>query len=57
MKNFALALSVLSVLALGACSSNGGDWTPMSAGRTAGEGNVEQVQHKADNSFSGSLRK
>lgn len=57
MKNVTLALSVLTVLTLGACT-NGGDWTPMSAGRTAGEGQVEQVtHHRADDSFSSSLRK
>lgn len=55
MKNITLALSVLTVLTLGACT-NGGDWTPMSAGRTAGDGQIE-VQHKADTSFSGSLHK
>lgn len=58
MKKVALAaLAVASVLSLSACA-NGGDWTPMSAGRTAGDGAVEHTtSHKADDSFSGSLRK
>jgi hypothetical protein len=54
MKRFMIALPVLAVLALSACT-NGGDWTPMSGGRTAGEGQVEHSQ--ADTTFSQSLRK
>ena len=55
MKNITLALTVLTVLTLGACT-NGGDWTPMSAGRTAGEGQAAPM-HKADSTFSNSLHK
>lgn len=59
MKRSLIALSVLAVMSVSACTQ-GGSWTPMSAGRTAGEGTVEQVrmQHKrADHTFSQSLRK
>lgn len=56
MKNATLALSVVAILTLSACA-NGGSWTPMSGGRTAGEGQVEQVEHKADSAFSNSLHK
>lgn len=58
MKNATLAFAMLAVLSLSACA-NGGSWTPMSGGRTAGEGTVENapVMRKADTSFSGSLRK
>jgi len=55
MKRFTLALSVFAVLSLAACA-NGGTWTPMSDGRTAGEGTVEKSapvkSHKADKTFS-----
>ncbi len=57
MKNVILALAVLSTLSVAACTNTGGDWTPMSAGRTAGEGTVAHSTNKADDSFSGSLRK
>jgi hypothetical protein len=57
MKRTLIALSVLAVLSVSACA-NTGTWTPMSAGRTAGEGNVETTQtNKADKTFSQSLRK
>lgn len=57
MKRSIIALSVLATLAVSACTS-GGAWTPMSAGRTAGEGTVENMQvKKADKVFSESLRK
>ncbi len=60
MKRSILALSLVAVLGLAACSgSNSGTWTPMSGGRTAGEGTVEQtkVEHKADRAVSHSLHK
>ena len=57
MKRSLLVLSLLAVLSVSACNSNGnGTWTPMSGGRTAGEGQVEQV-HKADTAVSHALRK
>lgn len=57
MKRTLLALSMLAVLSVAACSNNG-TWTPMSSGRTAGEGTVEQTHgSKADKTFSESLRK
>lgn len=59
MKRSMIALSVLAVLTVSACT-NGGTWTPMSAGRTAGEGTVDSYQpapKKADKTFSSSLRK
>jgi hypothetical protein len=54
-----IALSVLAIMSVSACTS-GGTWTPMSAGRTAGEGTVETYKpapKKADSTFSHSLRK
>ncbi len=57
MKNVTLAVALLAVMSLSACG-HGGTWTPMGAGRTAGEGQVEQAGgNNADSSFSGSLRK
>lgn len=63
MKSFVIALSFVAALGVSACSNTqAGDWTPMSAGRTAGDG-VVKVQkpavkhHKADRMFSDSLRK
>ena len=57
MKRSMLVLSLLAVLSVSACNSNGnGTWTPMSGGRTAGEGQVEQT-HKADTAVSHALRK
>ena len=58
MKRSMIALSVLVLMSVSACTS-GGTWTPMSAGRTAGEGTVESYQpaKKADKTFSNSLRK
>jgi hypothetical protein len=54
-----IALSVLVLMSVSACTS-GGSWTPMSAGRTAGEGVVDTYKpapKKADTTFSHSLRK
>ena len=58
MKRFTLALSVLAVLSLAACA-NGGSWTPMSDGRTAGTSTVENapMKSKADKTFSESQHK
>jgi hypothetical protein len=56
MKRSMLVLSLLAVLSVSACNSNGGNWTPMSGGRTAGEGQVETT-HKADTAVSHALRK
>jgi hypothetical protein len=58
MNRFKLALAMFAVLTVSACA-NGGSWTPMSEGRTAGKGTVENsaVDHKADSTFSKSLRK
>jgi hypothetical protein len=60
MKTTMIALSMLAVLAVSACSNtHNGTWTPMSAGRTAGEGTVDTYKpvKKADKTFSHSLRK
>lgn len=48
MKRSIIALSLLAVLGLGACQSTG-TWTPMSGGRTAGDGQVvaEKTVHHA----------
>ncbi len=57
MKKATLAVALVAVLSLTACG-HGGTWTPQGAGRTAGEGHVEQVRgNTADSTFSGSLRK
>ncbi len=57
MKKATLAVALVAVLSLSACG-HGGTWTPQGAGRTAGDGQVEQVSGtNADSSFSGSLRK
>lgn len=56
MKRFTLALSLVAVLSLAACA-NGSGWTPMSGGRTAGEGNVQSSSNAADKTFSKSLHK
>lgn len=56
MKRTLLVLSLFAVLSVAACTNNG-TWTPMSAGRTAGEGQVAAHGHKADKAFSESLRK
>ena len=63
MKRFTLALSVLAVLALSACA-NGGTWSPVCNGRTAGncapdkkEAPVKKSKHKADATFNKALRK
>lgn len=60
MTRFALALSVLAVVGLSGCAS-GGDWTPMSGGRTAGHGQVEHMQSapstQADKTFNQSMHK
>ena len=58
MKRSMIALSLVAVLAVSACSSHGGSWTPMSEGRTAGKGTVENSKGgKAERVFSNSLRK
>jgi hypothetical protein len=54
MKRSTLALSLVALLTLAACA-NGGSWTPMSDGRTAGKGQVENS--KADAAFSHALHK
>lgn len=59
MKRSMIALSVLAVMTVSACT-HGGSWTPQGAGRTAGEGTVENYKpapKKADKTFSNSLRK
>lgn len=57
MKRSMIALSLLAVLSVAACS-HGGTWTPMEAGRTAGKGTVSNSKGgKADKAFSQSLRK
>lgn len=55
MKRSLLVLSLLAVLSVSACNNGNGSWTPMSGGRTAGEGQVET--HKADTAVSHALRK
>ena len=58
MNRSLIALSLLAVMTVSACASNGGTWTPMSSGRTAGEGSVQNAApSKADKTFSNSLRK
>jgi hypothetical protein len=54
-----IALSLLAVMAVSACGSHSGTWTPMSAGRTAGEGTLveKKMPKKAERVFSESLRK
>lgn len=54
MKRSFIALSLLAVLGVAACQ-NTGTWTPMSGGRTAGDGPV--VVQKADQAVSHSLQK
>lgn len=57
MKRSMIALSLVAVLAVSACS-HGGSWTPMAEGRTAGKGTVENSKSgKAEKVFSNSLRK
>jgi hypothetical protein len=55
MKRSLLVLSMLAVLAVSACNSNSGSWTPMSGGRTAGTAQMETVH--ADTAVSHGLRK
>jgi hypothetical protein len=54
MKRTITALSMFALLAVAACQNNG-SWTPMSSGRTAGEGQV--VEHKAEKAVQHSLTK
>lgn len=57
MKNVTLAVALLAVMSVAACT-HGGTWTPQAAGRTAGEGQIEQVHaSSADSAVSGGLRK
>ena len=59
MKRTLIALSLVAVLGVAACENGVNQWTPMSDGRTAGEGVVAHTQpaHKADKTFSQSLHK
>ena len=54
MKRTITALSMFALLAVAACQNNG-TWTPMSSGRTAGDGQV--VEQKADKAVQHSLTK
>lgn len=54
MKRTITALSMFALLAVAACQNNG-TWTPMSSGRTAGDGQV--VEQKADTAVHRSLQK
>lgn len=54
MKRSLTVLSMFALLVVAACQNNG-TWTPMSSGRTAGEGQV--VEHKADTAVRHSLTK
>lgn len=66
MKKFALTLAMVSVLGLGACTTNNGTaFFPVNDGRTAGDEVVETtvtrttpvVRRAADRSFDSSLTK
>lgn len=54
MKRSMIALSLLAVLGVAACQ-NTGTWTPMSGGRTAGDGQV--VEQKAEAAVSRGVSK
>lgn len=59
MNRVMIAVCMLAVVTLAGCSG-GGDWTPMSDGRTAGKGEVTSqpvVKHKADKSFNRAMHK
>jgi hypothetical protein len=56
MKSTLITISMLAVLALAACT-NGGSWTPMSGGRTAGDAQVVQQPAPAEQAVSKSLQK
>jgi hypothetical protein len=54
MKRTITALSMFALLAVAACQNNG-SWTPMSSGRTAGDGQV--IEQKAKRAVHRSLSK
>jgi len=67
MKKLLTVMCLVSAIAVSGCSQNG-EWTPMSAGRTAGEGQVVAPYKgvevgrtagsaEADQTFNSSLRK
>lgn len=65
MKKLFTVMCLVSALGVSACAQNG-SWTPMSAGRTAGEGQVvapykavetSRTAGSADQAFDSSLRK
>ncbi len=60
MKRFVFALCLVGTIGLAGCASDDNLWTPMSGGRTAGEGLVIDApvaKAPADRSFNSSLRK
>lgn len=64
MKRSMIALSLLAVMSVSACAGGQfGTWTPMSDGRTAGDGTVvekampKKGSQSAERVFSDSLRK
>jgi len=59
MKHFVFAICLLGTVGLAGCATNSAEWTPMSGGRTAGEGLVMEAttSNTADTSFNSSLRK
>ncbi len=58
MNRVMIAVCMLAVVTLAGCAG-GGDWTPMSGGRTAGKGDVVATSgsHKADKSFNHAMHK
>ncbi len=66
MKKFLTVVCLVSAMAVSGCATSD-NWTPMSAGRTAGDGVIMEsdsgktVKHRrsrsADKTFNGSLRK
>ena len=59
MKHFVFAICLLGTVGLAGCATNNTEWTPMSGGRTAGEGLIIEAtaSNTADTSFNSSLRK